>query len=95
MCSSGCTVCKSVIQPSWLFLKLTPSSLVCYKLFFTRRDEIGLGSSAQGRESWAELCDEEVNNKQECTVSHKFKSYITSNWMLLHAVEVKCKGKSQ
>lgn len=95
MCSADCTVCKSVIQLSWLFLKLTLSSLVCYKLFFTRRDEIGLDSSAQRRESWAELCDEEVNNKQECAVSHKFKSYTTSNWMLLHAVEVKCKGKSQ
>lgn len=37
----------------------------------------------------------EVNNKQECAVSHKFRSYTTSNWMLLDAVEVKRKGKSQ
>lgn len=72
-------------------------TLVCYKLFSARRDEIGLDSSAWRRESWAGLCDEEqhegVNNKQECAVSHKFKSYTTSNWMFLDAVEVKCKGK--
>lgn len=65
MCSSDCTVCKSVIQPSWLFLKLTLCSLVCHKLFSTRRDEIGLDSSAWRRESWAELCDEEQHEGRE------------------------------
>lgn len=37
----------------------------------------------------------DVNNKQEFAVPHKFSSYTASNWMLLDAVEVKHKGKSQ